>query len=100
MDDGVLAVLTTIIVYGSLAAAIALGFVMRQRRGWIALGGIVLGLAMWAVMSVTGAFEDDREGTAHLLTLIYGVPIYAAAWAAAVGVGYVGQRLRDRLTRG
>ena len=94
------AALTTILAYASLPVAVALGFFMRRRRGWIALVGIPLGLALWAFMLATGAFDDDWEGTSYLLTLVYGVPTFALLWAAAVGVGYLGQRLRDGLIHG
>jgi hypothetical protein len=44
---------------------------------------------MGAILSLTGAFNDDTEGTAELLSLVYGVPLFAALWAAAVGAGYL-----------
>ncbi len=86
-------VLTTFVVYAPLAVAFALGLTMRRRRVWIALAGIAVALALWGLIGLTGGYDDDTEGTAWLLTLVYGVPIYAAMWAAAVGAGYVVSRL-------
>jgi hypothetical protein len=45
----------------------------------------------------TGAFDDDREGTAVLLTLIFVVPVLVVLWALAVGAGsIVGGRGKQR----
>ncbi len=57
------------------------------------MAGIPLALALWAIVLLSGGFDDDTEGTAALLSLVYFVPAYAAAWALAVGAGYVVSRL-------
>ncbi len=85
--------LTDILVYASWVVALLLGLLMSRRRGWVAAAGIGVGLAWWAVFVLTGSFEPDPEGTAPALGLIYGVPLFALTWAAAVGAGYVAQTL-------
>ena len=57
------------------------------------MAGVAVALAWWGALSVTGAFDDDTEGTAPVLTLVYGVPFYTALWAAAVGAGYAARQL-------
>ena len=91
---------TDMLVYGSWGVALLLGLLVAKRRAWIAAAGIGVGLALWGAAVVAGAFEDDPEGTAEVLSLVYGVPLFAIIWAAAVGVGYVlsrawGKRPRD-----
>ena len=83
------AILTDILGYGSWGVAFLLGLLVPRRRAWIAAAGIRVGLAFWGAAFLTGAFEDDPEGTAQALSLVYGVPLLALIWAAAVGVGYV-----------
>jgi hypothetical protein len=72
------------------AAFAVLGFaaalIVRRRLGLLALGGILLGVLLWIVYWAAGAFEDDAEGTAGILTFVYGVPAVALAWALGVGV--------------
>ena len=82
-----------------LALALALGFFARRRRGWMAAGGIGVALVIYAAIYLTGGFDDDREGTAWMLTLFYGVPVYALLWAAAVGAGYMLRGLWGRTER-
>ena len=86
-------VLTNFVVYAPLAVAVALGLTMRRRRAWIALAGIAVALALWGLIGLTGGYDDDTQNTSRFLALIFGVPIYAAMWAAAVGAGYVVSRL-------
>ncbi len=76
-----------------LAVAFVIGFLARRRRGWIALAGIAVAFVLWAVIAFAGGFEDDTEGTAAVLGLVYVVPLYAALWAGVVGLGYIAQRL-------
>ena len=83
------AILTDVLVYGSWGVAFLLGLLVPRRRAWIAAAGTGLGLAFWGAAVLTGAFKDDRGGTAPALSLVYGVPLFALPWAAAVGVGYV-----------
>ena len=87
------AILTDVLVYGLWGVAFLLGLLARRRRAWIAAAGIGLGLAFWGAAVLTGSYEDDPEGTAQWLSLVYGVPVFALLWAAAVGAGYVLSRV-------
>ena len=83
-------------VFMPLALALVLGAVLRRGRGWLALAGVAVALAIWAVAWYAGAFDDDAEGTAAILSLVYAVPAYALLWAMAVGMGYIARILWDR----
>ena len=80
-------------ILASLVIPFILGIVARSGRRWIALAGVAVALVAWAAVALAGAFEDDTEGTAAVLSLIYGVSSYAVLWAAAVGAGFLAQSL-------
>lgn len=45
-----------------------------------------IGVLLWIALWTAHTFEDDREGTAGILTFVYGVPTTAAAWAIGVAL--------------
>jgi hypothetical protein len=86
-----------VLVIAALVAAFLLGLFTPRNRGWIAAAGILVMPAVWGLAVATGAFDDDREGTAVLLTLIFVVPVLVVLWALAVGAGsIVGGRGKQR----
>ncbi|HEV3484145.1 MAG TPA: hypothetical protein VG106_01975 [Vicinamibacterales bacterium] len=88
--------MSDVAVFVPLAVAFILGIVVPRGRGWIALAGVAVAVGIWAAALLVGAFDDDTEGTAALLSLVYAVPLYALLWATAVGAGYIAHTLWAR----
>jgi galactitol-specific phosphotransferase system IIC component len=82
-----------VLVWSLLGVAFLLGVFLRSRWRAAVYAGVAVALGLYGLTWLTGGFEDDREGTAWILTLVYGVPLYIAFWAGAVGVGYMVRRL-------
>ena len=79
-----------------VAVAFLLGLLVQRRRGWLAFAGVGVMVVLWILVWVGGGFDDDPEGTAPFLALVYVVPLYSALWALAVGVGCVVRALLGR----
>lgn len=79
----------------ALTVAFGLGALVPPRALWVGLvasSGIGVAFVYWVVWVPNNGGFDKYPGEV-LMALVFGVPLIAAMWIAAVAVGYVVGRL-------